>query len=62
MLNFLFTLIFRPKTAEDALMLGKDYYNWWCEQRGIVELPVNPDKYANPFLTKEQVKRLKENE
>ncbi len=50
MLNFLLTLISRPKTAEDALMIGKNYYDWWCKQRGFVDLPVNPDKDANPFL------------
>ena len=48
-------------TVDEAIMMGRKVYYEWCEQRGYIELPTNPDKYANPFLTEKQKIEEEEN-
>ena len=50
--NWILTLINKPKTSEDAMALGHRYWSWWCEQRGVIELPTDPEN-RNPFLKEE---------
>lgn len=40
-------------TVEEAIMRGWKFYNRWCERRGVVELPTDPEN-RNPFLKEEE--------
>lgn len=57
MIKELISFIFKPKDANDALLFGSNYYDWWCEQRGVVELPIAPEHIKDPFLEEREISK-----